>query len=79
MITLHPHYHHHIGGMCKIISKQKPELNRGERPEGELSGPMMVAEPKRKQKDYFFSNNNSANEKPWALFMIALPTSLSPL
>lgn len=80
LTTLHPHYQHHIGRMCKNTSKHKPELKSWEIRGGVLRFYDGGSTQKKEERNsYFFSGNNPVNEKPLTLFMIALPITLSLL
>lgn len=67
--------------MYKEFNKQKSQLDRVGRPE---RGAYMLCEDNNRaqqeqEKLLFLPGKESANEKPWTLFTIALPTSYSPL
>ena len=55
-------------GCKKLINRNLCKIEFGDQ-KGELPHPVRIAEPNRERKD-FFSGNNSANEKPWALCLL---------
>ena len=55
----------------------KSQLNRIERPEGEVLTPCRDSRAQQEEERLFFPGKDSANEKPHSLFAIALLTSFS--